>query len=110
MKDLAGLMRQVQKMQEDVAQAQAELEAAEVTGEAGAGMVRVTMNGKGAAKAVAIDPSLMVADEREVLEDLILAAMADAKRKADALAEETMKGAAGGLAGMLPPGFTPPGM
>ena len=98
----------MQKMQADVARAQEELEAAEVTGESGAGMVRVTLTGKGMAKAVAIDPSLMAADEREVLEDLLVAALNDAKQKADELAQSTLKGAAGGLADMLPPGFTPP--
>lgn len=108
MKDFAGLMKQAQKMQEDMARVQAEIEAAEVEGASGAGLVTVVMNGKGEAKRVRVDPSLAKADEIEVLEDLLLAAMNDAKRKADALAQEKMQAATGALAGMLPPGFTPP--
>ena len=108
MKDLASLVRQAQKMQADMKQAEERLEAAEVTGEAGAGLVQITVNGKGAVKAVSIDPSLAKPEEVEVLEDLLLAALNDAKRKADEVSQETMKEAAGDLASMLPPGFKPP--
>ncbi|PKQ04862.1 MAG: YbaB/EbfC family nucleoid-associated protein, partial [Alphaproteobacteria bacterium HGW-Alphaproteobacteria-11] len=82
---------------------QAELDAAEIEGRAGGGLVAVVMSGKGAVKKVSIDPSLMKEDEREILEDLIVAAAADAKHKAEALAAEKMKSVAGGLP--IPPGF-----
>jgi DNA-binding YbaB/EbfC family protein len=108
MKDLSELVRHAQKMQADMARAEAELDAAEADGEAGAGLVRVTLSGKGAAKRVRIDPSLMKAEEVEVLEDLLVAAINDAKRKADERAQETIKAVSGGLAGLLPPGFKPP--
>jgi hypothetical protein len=107
-KDLSELVRQAQKMQAEMARAEALLEAAEVEGEAGAGLVRATLNGKGVVKRLSIDPSLMKPEEASVLEDLIAAAVNDAKAKADAKAQETMKEVAGGLAGLLPPGFTPP--
>lgn len=108
MKDLAGLVREAQRLQAEMARAEAELEAAEIQGEAGAGLVRVTVNGKGAAKRVTIDPSLVNPAEVGVLEDLVAAALNDAKRKADAHAQELMKSVSGGLASMLPPGFKPP--
>jgi len=108
MKDLAGLVREAQKMQAEMARAEAELESAEVEGEAGAGLVKVTLSGKGAAKRVRIDPSLLVPAEGEVLEDLLTAAINDAKAKADVHAQEKMKAVSGGLAGLLPPGFKPP--
>jgi DNA-binding YbaB/EbfC family protein len=107
-KDLSELVRQAQKMQAEMARAEAMLEAAEVEGEAGAGMVRATLNGKGVVRHLHIDPSLLKPEEAGVLEDLIRAAVNDAKTKADAKAQQTMKDVAGGLAGMLPPGFTPP--
>ena len=111
MKDFAGLMKQAQKMQEDLAKAQEELEQREVEGSAGAGLVRVTLNGKGEARGLVIDDSLMKPDEKEVLEDLLIAAMNDAKRKVDEAAQETMRSAAGGLGNLgdlLPPGFKLP--
>lgn len=108
MKDLANLVRQAQKMQADLAQAESELESAEIEGESGAGLVRVMVSGKGDVKRVRIDPSLMKPDEAEVLEDLLVAALNDAKRKSDEFAQTTMKTAAGELASMLPPGFKPP--
>jgi DNA-binding YbaB/EbfC family protein len=107
-KDLSDLMRQAQKMQAEMARADATLEAAEVEGEAGAGLVRATLNGKGVVKRLRIDASLMKPEEAGVLEDLVAAAVNDAKAKADQKAQETMKEVAGGLAGLLPPGFTPP--
>ncbi|MGD2131790.1 MAG: YbaB/EbfC family nucleoid-associated protein [Maricaulaceae bacterium] len=108
MKDLAGLVQQAQKMQAELKRAEEELEAAEVEGESGAGLVKVVLSGKGATKRVAIDPSLMKPEDAPVLEDLLVAALNDAKAKADELSAETMKDAAGGLASMLPPGFKPP--
>jgi DNA-binding YbaB/EbfC family protein len=108
MKDLAGLVREAQKMQADMARAEAELETAEIEGQSGAGLVRVTLNGKGAARRVAIDPSLLKPEEQGVLEDLLIAAINDAKGKADVRAAELMRSVSGGLASLLPPGFKPP--
>jgi len=108
MKDMAGLMQQAQKMQDNIKRAQEELESVEVQGESGAGMVKVTMTGKGEVKRIAIDPSLANAEEVEVLEDLLVAASNDAKRKVEEVAQEAMQNAAGGLAGMMPPGFKLP--
>ncbi|PKP76518.1 MAG: YbaB/EbfC family nucleoid-associated protein [Alphaproteobacteria bacterium HGW-Alphaproteobacteria-3] len=97
------IMKQAQQLQSRMQSLQAELETAEVEGRAGGGLVAVVMSGKGEVKKVSIDPSLMKEDEREVLEDLIVAASADAKAKAEALAAEKMKSVTGGLA--LPPGL-----
>jgi DNA-binding YbaB/EbfC family protein len=108
MKDLAGLVREAQRLQAEMARVESLLEQAEIEGQSGAGMVRVTLNGKGVARRVSIDPSLLKPEEQGVLEDLLLAAVNDAKAKADAHAQELMKSVSGGLAGMLPPGFKPP--
>ncbi|PKQ02053.1 MAG: YbaB/EbfC family nucleoid-associated protein [Alphaproteobacteria bacterium HGW-Alphaproteobacteria-12] len=97
------IMKQAQQLQSRMQSLQAELETAEVEGRAGGGLVSVVMSGKGEVKKVSIDPSLMKEDEREVLEDLIIAASADAKAKAEALAAEKMKSVTGGMA--LPPGL-----
>lgn len=106
MKDLMGLMKQAQAMQEKMAEAQAKLDETEVTGEAGAGLVKVTLTAKGDARGVSIDKSLMDPEEPEIVEDLIVAAHADARRKAEALQQEVIKDAAGGL--QLPPGMQMP--
>lgn len=106
MKDLAGLMKQAQDMQKRMAEAQTRLESIEVTGQAGAGMVEVTLTAKGEMRAVKIDPSLMVPEDVEVLEDLIQAAFADAKRKADDAQKEHMSEVTKGLP--IPPGFDMP--
>lgn len=103
MKNMFDIMKQAQQLQSRMASMQQELEAAEVEGRAGGGMVTVVMSGKGEVKKVAVDPSLMKEDEREILEDLIVAACADAKSKAEQLAAEKMKSVAGGLP--LPPGL-----
>lgn len=103
MKNMFDIMKQAQQLQSRMQSLQAELEAAEVEGRAGGGLVSVVMSGKGEVKKVSIDPSLMKEDEREVLEDLIVAASADAKAKAEALAAEKMKSVTGGMA--LPPGL-----
>ena len=103
MKNLADIMKQAQQLQGRMESMHAELEAAEVEGRAGGGLVVVVMSGKGAVKKVSIDPGLMKEVEREILEDLIVAAAADAKHKAEALAAEKMKSVAGGLP--IPPGF-----
>ena len=96
-------MKQAQQLQSRMQDLQTELESAEVEGRAGGGLVAVTMSGKGEVKKVAIDPSLMKEEEREVLEDLVVAACADAKAKAEALAAEKMKAVTGGLP--IPPGL-----
>ena len=103
MKNMFDIMKQAQQLQSRMASMQQELEAAEVEGRAGGGMVSVVMSGKGEVKKVAIDPSLMKEEEREILEDLVVAACADAKSKAEQLAAEKMKSVAGGLP--LPPGL-----
>ena len=103
MKDLMGMMKQAQQLQERMQKMQEELGAAEVEGRAGGGLVTVTLDGKGAMKRVHIDPSLMKPDEAEIVEDLILAAAGDAKGKVEAILQEKMKEATGGMA--LPPGM-----
>jgi nucleoid-associated protein EbfC len=104
--DIMGLMKQAQQMQAKMAEAQAELETAQVEGEAGGGLVKVTLTAKGALKAIVIDPSLLKAEEREILEDLILTAHAQARAKADEAMAEKMKSVTGGL--QLPPGMKLP--
>lgn len=106
MKDLMGLMKQAQAMQQKMAEAQEKLSEQEVTGEAGAGLVKVTLTAKGDARGVQIDKSLLDPAEPEIVEDLIVAAHADARRKAEALQQEIIKDAAGGLD--LPPGMQMP--
>ena len=106
MADIMGLMKKAQELQGRVANIQKELELLEVEGAAGGGLVRITLTGKGALKGVSIDPSLLVADEREILEDLLVAAHADARAKADRATEEKMRSATAGLP--LPPGFKLP--
>jgi DNA-binding YbaB/EbfC family protein len=106
MKNLAGLMKQAQQMQQKMADMQAKLEAAEIEGVSGAGLVRLTLTGKGALKGVKIDPKLADPAETEMLEDLILAAHADAKVKLDELTESEMKNATGGMS--LPAGLKLP--
>ncbi|MBL4616355.1 MAG: YbaB/EbfC family nucleoid-associated protein [Robiginitomaculum sp.] len=108
MKDISDLMKQAKEMQENLAKAQEKLEEIEVVGESAAGMVCVTLNGKGVAKAVKIEPTFLVPSETEVLEDLIVAAINDAKRKVDQVAGQQMADAAGPLAGMMPPGMKLP--
>ena len=106
MKNLAGLMKQASQMQAKMQEMQAKIEATEVEGSAGAGMVGVTLSGKGALRRLQIDPKLIDPSEAEMLQDLIVAAHADARAKADRAAEEKMKGATAGLP--LPPGFKLP--
>jgi DNA-binding YbaB/EbfC family protein len=103
MRDMMGLMKQAQQMQQKMADVQAELDVIEVEGAAGGGMVSVTMTAKGALKAVRIDPSLIVPDEREIIEDLIVAACADARGRADRLMQERMAEITKGLP--IPPGM-----
>ena len=103
MKDIMGLMKQAQAMQQKLQDAQAELDNLEVEGASGGGVVTVKVTGKGQLKAINIDPSLLVADEKEILEDLIVAAMNDARGKADQVAQQRMAELTKGLP--LPPGL-----
>lgn len=103
MKNLMGMMKQAQEMQERMAKMQEELEEIEVSGVSGAGLVTVTLSGKGAMKAVKIDPSLLKEDEVEILEDLLVAAHNDAKAKTESTMQEKMKDITGGI--NLPPGM-----
>ncbi len=100
---LGGLMKQAQKMQADMEKAQQELAQLEVTGQSGGGMVEVVMTGKHAVKRVKIDPSLLD-DDKDMLEDLVAAAMNDAVQKVGAVNQEQMAGMSEGL----PPGFKMP--
>jgi DNA-binding YbaB/EbfC family protein len=97
MKNLAQMMREAQAMQEKIAQYQSELASREITGAAGAGQIAVTLNGKGEMRKLAIDKSLVVAEESDVLEDLIVAAHNDAKSKLEAQLAEDMAKITGGL-------------
>jgi len=106
MKNLGEMMRQAQQMQQRMAELQDKLAEASVTGQSAAGMVQITVDGKGTAKRVRIDPALLVPAEAEVLEDLVVAAMNDAKVKVDAHAQEEMAKLTGGL--KLPPGMKLP--
>lgn len=102
---LGNLMKQAQKMQEDLQKAQAELANKEITGESGGGMVKVTLNGKHECRRVAIDDSLM-GDDKEMLEDLVAAAVNDAVHKVADLTQSEMSGLTAGL--NLPPGMKLP--
>ena len=103
MTDFMGLMKQAAELKSKMEAMQAELERLEVDGTAGGGLVTVRLSGKGEMKSVKIDDSLIKPQEKEIVEDLVVAAHADARRKAEALLAEKMKGLTGGLP--LPPGF-----
>jgi len=102
---LAGLMKQAQQMQDDMRKLQEELASVEVEGQSGAGMVKVMMTCKHDVRRVNIDPSL-IGEDKEMLEDLVAAAMNDAARKVEAAVQEKMAGIAGGLG--LPAGMKLP--
>ncbi len=106
MKNLSDMMKQVEAMQSRMSEMQAKLEASSVTGQSGGGLVKATLNGKGAMTGLAIDPSLLKPDEKEILEDLIVAAHADAKAKVEQVMAQEMKSVTGGLP--LPPGLKLP--
>ena len=95
------IMRQVQQMQAAMAQAQAEIAATEVSGSAGGGMVTATVTGTGDLKAIKIDPGAVDPEDVEMLEDLVVAAVAEARRAADALAQEKMGAITGGLGSLM---------
>jgi nucleoid-associated protein EbfC len=103
MADFMGLMKQAAQLQSKVQALQAELEQIEVEGIAGGGLLTLRLNGKGDLKGVTVDPSLLRPEEKEILEDLLVAAHADARRKAEALMQDKMKELTGGLP--LPPGM-----
>ncbi len=102
---LAGLMKQAQTMQENMKQAQDAIAAMEVEGEAGGGMVKVVMTGRHDVKRVTIAPTLL-SEDKDMLEDLVAAAMNDAVRKVDAASQQKMAGLTAGMP--LPPGFKLP--
>lgn len=104
--DIGQLMKQAGEMQAKMQEMQEKIADIEATGEAGAGMVKITLNGKGYVKAVAIERSLLKEDEGEILEDLIAAALNDAKAKIETETQEQMKSLTAGLP--LPPGFKLP--
>jgi DNA-binding YbaB/EbfC family protein len=103
MGDLMGMMKQAAELQAKMQALQAELEQIEVEGTAGGGLVTVTLSAKGDLKGVKLDDSLIKPAEKEILEDLLVAAHTDARRKAEALVQDKMKGLTGGLP--LPPGL-----
>lgn len=104
--NIGKLMAQVQQMQSDMKTTQDKLASMECEGQAGAGLVKVSVNGQNQMTSLTIDPSLLKEDEKEVLEDLIIAAFSDAKVKMDTLSTEEMGKITQGLA--LPPGFNLP--
>lgn len=104
--DMAKLMKQAQEMQSRMSDAQERLDGIEVTGEAGAGLVKVTATAKGQVRRLSIDPSLFVPEEREVVEDLIVAAVQDAQARAVEAAQAEMAKLTEGLD--LPPGLKLP--
>lgn len=106
MKNLAGLMKQASEMQNKMREMQERLEALEIPGESGAGLVRLVLSGKGDLKRIAIDPKLADPAETEMLGDLIVAAHADARRHLQEATEAEMQKATGGL--NLPPGLKLP--
>ena len=106
MKNLGDMMKQVQAMQERMAGLQAKLEQATVTGQSGGGLVTVTLNGKGGMTGVMVDAALLKPEEKDIVEDLLVAAHADAKAKVEAMMAEEMKSVTGGMA--LPPGMKLP--
>jgi DNA-binding YbaB/EbfC family protein len=103
---LAGLMKQAQQMQDNLKKAQEQLASVEVEGQSGAGLVKVVVTCRNDVKRVTIDPSVMADGDKEMLEDLVVAAMNDALRRAEATAAERMSGVTAGLP--LPPGFKMP--
>ena len=106
MKNLSGLMKQAQQMQERMQEMQAKMEGIEVDGAAGAGLVTVTLNGKGELRRIKIDPKLADPSDLEMLEDLIIAAHRDAKTKAETMMQAEMQKVTGGM--QLPPGMKLP--
>jgi DNA-binding YbaB/EbfC family protein len=105
MADFMGMMKQAAALQTKMQELQAELDRIEVEGTAGGGLVSVKLSAKGELKGITVDDSLLQPSEKDILEDLLVAAHADARRKAEALLQEKMKTLTGGL--QLPPGLNP---
>ncbi|MBV1901890.1 MAG: YbaB/EbfC family nucleoid-associated protein [Kordiimonadaceae bacterium] len=106
MKNLTDMLKKAQEMQSKMGDMQSQLDDLEIEGTAGAGLVKVVLNGKGDMKALSIDDSLFSSEDREVLEDLIVAAHTQARGKVAEASAEQMKGLTGGME--LPPGFKMP--
>lgn len=106
MRDIMGMMKEMAGLKAKMEAMQAELDETLVEGQSGAGLVKVTLTAKGALKAVSIDPDLLKPEDREMLEDLLLAAHADARAKTESVIAEKMQALTGGLP--LPPGFKLP--
>ncbi|MBX7146306.1 MAG: YbaB/EbfC family nucleoid-associated protein [Alphaproteobacteria bacterium] len=106
MKNLGSMLKQAQQIQNKMSEMQNELDKMEVTGSAGGGMVQIVISGKNNVRSIQIDPQLLKSEEKEILEDLIVAAFQDAKTKVEALASAEMAKITGGLP--LPPGFKLP--
>ncbi len=103
MKDIMGMMKKAQELQGKMQQMQADLADMEVAGQSGGGLVKMTLSGKGDMKALKIDPSLLKPEDGDMLEDLIVAAFADAKAKAETVMQTKMAEATAGLP--IPPGM-----
>lgn len=103
---LGNIMKQAQQMQERMQKIQEEIAQMEITGESGAGMVQVTLSGNHNCRRIKIDPSLLVAEEQEILEDLVAAAINDANRRIEEAQKQKMAEVTGGMP--LPPGFKMP--
>ena len=101
--NIMQMMKQAQEIQGKIQEVQQQLADVEVEGVSGAGLVKLRLNGKGEMRGLSVDPSLLVADEVDVMEDLIIAAHTDAKARVDALMQEKMQDITGGLP--LPPGL-----
>ena len=106
MVNLGNMMKQAQQLQKKMAEAQDKLNAIEVEGSSGGGLIKVIANAKGVLKRINIDETLLKGEEKEILEDLIIAAINDVKEKGEAAAQEQMKSLTGGLP--LPPGMKLP--
>ena len=106
MVNIGNMMKQAQLMQQKMAETQEKLNSIEVEGVSGGGMVKVTASAKGDVKRIVIDDSLMKPEEKEITEDLIVAAINDAKQKGEAISQEKMKSITGGIS--LPPGMKLP--
>jgi nucleoid-associated protein EbfC len=104
--NIGNMMKQAQQLQANMQRAQAEIAALEVTGEAGGGMAKVTLTGKHEARRVSLDPSIVSSDDKEMLEDLIAAAINDAVQKLERATQEKMASVMGGM--QLPPGMKMP--